>query len=266
MLDEHHGETLCRQLARGDRAKASVSASDCPDAGSSSRSTVVGRPAHGRARRGGPGRSAADRRGRRPPRRARPARGARRRRDPDRPSGHGDGCEMSAATRTLLVHGQEREQLEALEGAGQADASPLVRRTTGDVCARDADLSGRRAEQTADDVEQRGLPGAVRTDQPGDGRRFGVQVDIRRARGCRRSERSRPAPASAAVTEEPRRGGARPLACTVDRRPTTRSRLLGPVGFEPLRDSRGGEDGHAPREWRTASSRSAPSAGRRTAR
>jgi hypothetical protein len=55
-----------------------------------------------------------------------------------------------------------------LEGAQQALGEQLVRRQAGDVLAAMVTRPAGRRQPPGDDVEQRGLAGAVRADQPGD--------------------------------------------------------------------------------------------------
>src|SRR5207237_4536176 len=64
----------------------------------------------------------------------------------------------------VLQHGQLREDAGDLEGT--RDAAPAARRggERGDVVAVEEDTTRRRRQEPRDQVEQRGLPGAVRSD------------------------------------------------------------------------------------------------------
>ena len=110
----------------------------------------------------GPGRWGAGRRAGGRGRRCRAARGARRRprRGPVAPRHVGGEPDV-------LPDGEQPEQLEALERAGQATPGPLERRQLVTSMPSIADAAARRLEP-ADDVEQRGLAGAVRADEAGD--------------------------------------------------------------------------------------------------
>ena len=62
----------------------------------------------------------------------------------------------------VLAHGQRREQPGALERAAEAEPRAGVGRQRGDVDAVEDDAGPRRLDEAGDDVEQRGLAGAVR--------------------------------------------------------------------------------------------------------
>ena len=68
-----------------------------------------------------------------------------------------------------VVHdGHVGEDAQVLEGARHADAGGRGRRESRDLLAGELHAAGRERLQAADDVEQRGLAGAVGTDQGGD--------------------------------------------------------------------------------------------------
>ena len=69
----------------------------------------------------------------------------------------------------VLSDGEQTERLQALEGASQPLSRPLERCQARDVRAAEQDATSCRLLEAADHVEQRGLAGAVRADQPGDG-------------------------------------------------------------------------------------------------
>jgi hypothetical protein len=64
----------------------------------------------------------------------------------------------------VLEHAQAREDRRDLKAARQASPGDLVGRQAVDAPAVQLDLAGRGREAPADHVEQRGLAGAVRTD------------------------------------------------------------------------------------------------------
>ena len=68
----------------------------------------------------------------------------------------------------VLAGGEGAEQLEALEGAGQAEPRPAVGLHPGDVGVEQVHGAPVRRLQPADDVEQGRLARPVRPDQPGD--------------------------------------------------------------------------------------------------
>ncbi len=71
-----------------------------------------------------------------------------------------------AADADIVHHGEIGEQRHILEGAADADLGDLVRRARQDAGAFHQDVAGRRLIETGQAVEQRGLAGAVRADQP----------------------------------------------------------------------------------------------------
>jgi hypothetical protein len=89
----------------------------------------------------------------------------------------------------VLQHGQAAEQADALQRAGDAEGGQLVRAQPGELAAAEADRAGLRADEAAQDVQQRGLPGAVRTDDPGDPAPGGGQRDILQGRQAAEADR-----------------------------------------------------------------------------
>src|SRR3546814_4310857 len=67
----------------------------------------------------------------------------------------------------VLQHGQTVELVGDLEGAHQAAGEALVRRQQRDVLAEELDAPVIGPQRTGDEVEQRGLAGAVGADQAG---------------------------------------------------------------------------------------------------
>ena len=70
-----------------------------------------------------------------------------------------------SATSEVLAHGHAREQLDALEGAPDAEARPPVRRQAADRHAAEPHRARVRPQRPAQAVEQRRLARAVRPDQ-----------------------------------------------------------------------------------------------------
>src|SRR5205823_1184421 len=68
----------------------------------------------------------------------------------------------------VLEHGQAGEELEVLERAGQAQPGPAVGREGQEVVRLEVDRAGVGLEHTAHTVEERGLAGAVGSDQADD--------------------------------------------------------------------------------------------------
>ena len=66
----------------------------------------------------------------------------------------------------VLAHGQPAEQLDALEGAGDAQPGPAERRHAPQVVAVEADLAAVGVDDAGQAVEQGGLARAVGADQP----------------------------------------------------------------------------------------------------
>ena len=77
--------------------------------------------------------------------------------------------DASSPTRDVVRRAERREELEALEGPRQAEAGPPVRPLPGDVGPAQRHRSPVGPLQPRDDVEQRGLAGAVRADESGHG-------------------------------------------------------------------------------------------------
>ena len=69
-----------------------------------------------------------------------------------------------AAGHDVVEHAHVREQLDVLEGAGDAEPGDRARRQAGDVLAAEADAA-LAAVDAADAVEGAGLAGAVGADQ-----------------------------------------------------------------------------------------------------
>jgi len=59
-----------------------------------------------------------------------------------------------------------------------AEADAFVGRNAGKIAAREYDAAGQRADDTADGLDQRGFPGAVRTDEADDLAFADAQADI----------------------------------------------------------------------------------------
>src|SRR5581483_8147848 len=78
----------------------------------------------------------------------------------------------------VRAYGQQGEQLEALKRSGQPGAGAPVGRQPRDVAAVDAHDSRVGPLQAADHVEQGGLAGTVRSDQPGHAPGGGIEVDV----------------------------------------------------------------------------------------
>src|SRR3546814_10259670 len=65
----------------------------------------------------------------------------------------------------VLQHGQTVELVGDLEGAHQAAGEALVRRQQRDVLAEELDAPVIGPQRTGDEVEQRGLAGALRSEE-----------------------------------------------------------------------------------------------------
>ena len=72
---------------------------------------------------------------------------------------------------------QVLEELRKLEGPDQARGRDRLRRAGGDVVAGEYDTAGIGRLEARDQVEQRGLAGAVRADDGGDAALGYIQVD-----------------------------------------------------------------------------------------
>ena len=68
----------------------------------------------------------------------------------------------------VLQHGQPREQLEVLEGAGDAETNHAARADAPERAAVEEDIAGVEPVEARDGIEGRRLAGAVRADQPDD--------------------------------------------------------------------------------------------------
>ena len=110
----------------------------------------------------------------------------------------------------VLQHGKVLEELHELEGANEARRRDLLRRPRGDVLAREHDAPGVRRLEAGNQVEQRGLAGAVRADHRGDAafrrprdrrRRRRQGRRYRRVTPCRRQQRHALAPARHQIAE-----------------------------------------------------------------
>ena len=80
------------------------------------------------------------------------------------------------ADQHVVEHAQVAEHAAVLEGAREAERGELLGRQAGDVAAREVDAAGVRRVEPGDEIEQRGLAGAVRPDDAdqlalGDGER-----------------------------------------------------------------------------------------------
>ena len=118
----------------------------------------------GRPGRPGPARRASGRRPSGRPRAPEPHRAA-----------AGRAC---TASRTFSSTVSDAEHRRGLEGAAEPEPGPPVRRQPGDVRRRPGDPAGGRPEQPGDQVEQRGLAGAVGADDGEELTRREVEVDV----------------------------------------------------------------------------------------
>ena len=73
-----------------------------------------------------------------------------------------------AADKDIVEHGLRPEQREVLEGPRDADLGDAVRQPTQHRSAFKQDVAPIGRVEPADTVEQRGLPGAVRTNEAKD--------------------------------------------------------------------------------------------------
>src|SRR5437867_10759660 len=78
----------------------------------------------------------------------------------------------------VVQGGHVREQSDLLKGASDAQVGNLVRLEPGDVAALKTDYAGRRLVEAGNGVEERRLPGAVRTDQRKDLTRSNGEADV----------------------------------------------------------------------------------------
>ncbi len=75
---------------------------------------------------------------------------------------------LGAGDGEVLGDGQILEQFQGLEGTGEAAAEPLMRRHRIQHRPVQHDLTGAGRREAGERIDQGGLPGAVRPDQPGD--------------------------------------------------------------------------------------------------
>src|SRR5438477_1702513 len=68
----------------------------------------------------------------------------------------------------VLEHGESREDVGALEGPPDAQPAEIVRRHARDVAAVERDVPAIGTQMTGDQVEERGLAGAVGSDDGAD--------------------------------------------------------------------------------------------------
>ena len=78
----------------------------------------------------------------------------------------------------VLAHGRVGEQLDALEGAADAAPRPRVHRQAADVLAVELDRAAVGAQHAEHAVEERGLAGAVRADEPDPLALVDLEVDV----------------------------------------------------------------------------------------
>jgi hypothetical protein len=82
------------------------------------------------------------------------------------------------ADQDVVDDGLVLEDREVLEGAGDAEAREGVRRQSREILPVKKDLAAGWPEHRADQVEQRGLAGAVRSDQAADLARFDLEAHV----------------------------------------------------------------------------------------
>ena len=135
-----------------------------------------------------------------------------------------------------LGHGQLREDLHELEGARHAALGERHRADAGDVLALEEDLALGRHQQAGEQVDQRGLAGAVGPHDRDELALARPPPTRRRARGRRRSAWTRPGSRRAGVmlASSRRRPGPRTPGCDGSRQ------LHGPRHFA------GGDEKEAP--------------------
>jgi hypothetical protein len=78
----------------------------------------------------------------------------------------------------VVDHGKVAEQPDVLERAGDPEPGDPVRRRPGDVATVEPDRAGRRPEEPGQDMEQRRLARAVRSDDAMDGSGAEPQVVV----------------------------------------------------------------------------------------
>src|SRR5262245_44970247 len=89
-----------------------------------------------------------------------------------------------------------REEARDLESAGEPERGPAMDRQTGDVGSKNPDFAGTRRNLPVDDIEKRGLSGAVCSD---DGSSF-ASLELQR----HAIERLHPAEAAREITDHER--------------------------------------------------------------
>src|SRR5690606_15304091 len=92
----------------------------------------------------------------------------------------GDGACLGPAVHAghdVLEHRHLAEQPDVLEGAGDAGLGNLVRFAPHHLLAVEADGAALRLVEAGDAVEERGLAGAVRSDEAGDGASRDAEID-----------------------------------------------------------------------------------------
>ena len=78
----------------------------------------------------------------------------------------------------VLQHRQPVEQRDVLEGAADSDHRDLMAAHGQDRLALKDDFSSARLVEPAEAIEQRGLAGTIRADQPGDLPRHNVEANV----------------------------------------------------------------------------------------
>src|SRR5215472_13291866 len=80
-----------------------------------------------------------------------------------------DPCDLALARedrqRNIVENAKPVEQIDDLKAASDARLDPFIDRGRGDVLALEQDAAAVRLEMSADQIDQRGLPGAVRAHQ-----------------------------------------------------------------------------------------------------
>src|SRR5207249_9910616 len=85
---------------------------------------------------------------------------------------------LEGAADDILEHRHPTERAHELPGARDAETADALRTGVGDVGAREDDPSRVRVEVAGEAVEERGLAGAVRPDQPDDLARADREGDV----------------------------------------------------------------------------------------
>jgi hypothetical protein len=76
----------------------------------------------------------------------------------------------------ILEHGEVRKHGRDLERAPEPEARDIGRLERGDVASVEHDASARRREELGEEIETRGLAGAIRPDQSVNGAALDAQV------------------------------------------------------------------------------------------